>query len=206
MISDFSFWFKDGCLYLIRELVETCSRPDSCLPPLSDEVLLPLLREVSDVCRVSHFPQGDDLRTTLWRQLPSMMEAIGKQRTKRLYLEVFLDQLMRNLEARTASAMSKHAAATCAHELSVLVGPSIFRGRLYDDYQKELLDKVLRERKMEEQNMASIIAQQQGTQFSPFEPPGLLDNLDNPFSNKLSPGLPAEMLNRHPGTDDSMSM
>ena len=122
------------------------------------------------------------------------------------YLEVFLDQLMRNLEARTASAMSKHAAATCAHELSVLVGPSIFRGRLYDDYQRELLDRVLRERKMEEENMAAIIAQQQQTQFSPFEPPGLLDNLDNPYSSKLSPGLPAEMLNRHPGVDDSMSM
>jgi hypothetical protein len=196
----------DGCLYLIRELIETCSEPDSSLPPLSDEILLPLLREVADVCRVSHFPQGEDLRTTLWRQLPSMMHAVGKQRTKRLYLEVFLDQLMRNLEARTASAMSKHAAATCAHELSVLVGPSIFRGRLYDDYQRELLDRVLRERKMEEQNMAAMIAHQQKTQFSPFEPPGLLDNLDNPYSSKLSPGLPAEMLNRHPGVEDSMSM
>lgn len=203
----------DGCLYLIRELVETCSQPDSNLPPLSDEVLLPLLQELADVCRVSHFPQGDDLRATLWRQLPAMMESVGKQRCKRLYLEVFLDLLMRNMESRTASAISKHAAGSCAYELSQLVGPNIFRGRLYDDYQRETLDRVLRERQMEEQQLAPYLQQQQGpngpqamTQFSPFEPPGLLDNLDNPFSHKMSPGLPVEMLNRRHGMDDTLSI
>jgi hypothetical protein len=200
----------DGSLYLIRELVETCSQDDSTLTPLSDDLFLPLLKKVADVCRVSHFPQADDLRATLWRQLPSMMEAVGKQRCKRLYLEVFMDLLMRNLESRTASAISQHAAATCAYELSVLVGPSIFRGRVQDDYQKETLDRVLRERQMEEQAMAgsSMVPQQGQTQFSPFEPPGLLDNLDNPFSqpNKFQPGLPPEMLQRHPGVDDTMSM
>jgi hypothetical protein len=169
--------------------------------------LLPLLQQVADVSRVSHFPQGDDLRATLWRQLSSMMQAVGKQRCKRLYLEVFMDLLMRNLESRTASAISKHAAATCAHELSVLVGPNIFRGRLEDDFQRETLDRVLRERAMEEQSMSPLM-QQQNTQkqFSPFEPPGLLDNLDNPFSHKMQPGLPPEMLNRHPGVDNTMSI
>ena len=196
----------DGCLYLIRELVETCSEPDSTLPPLSDDLLLPLIRQVADICRVSHFPQGDDLRATLWRQLPSMMQSIGKQRCKKLYLEIILDLLMRNLESSTASAISKHAAASCAHELSELVGPSIFRGRIYDDYQKEVLDKALRERQIEEQNMGALLRQQQQKQFSPFEPPGLLDNLDNPHSHKMQPGLPMEMLNRHPGVDDTMSM
>lgn len=194
---------SDGCLYLIRELVETSSLPDSTIAPISDDVLLPLLRKVADVCRVSHFPQGDDLRSTLWRNLPGMMEAVGKQRCKRLYLEIFIDPLMRNLESRTASAISIHAAGTCAYELSQLVGPNIFRGRVYDDYQMEVLDKVLRERELEEQNAAPV---QHKTQFSPFEPPGLLDNLDNPFSNKMSPGLPVEMLNHHPGTDDTMSL
>ena len=196
----------DGCLYLIRELVVTCGQPDSVIPALSDNFLLPLLRQVADVCRVSHFPQADDLRATLWRQLPSMMKAIGKVRCKRLYLEVFLDLLMRNLESSTASALSRHAAVSCAHELSVLVGPSIFRGRLYDDFQKQVLDRALRERQMEEQNMGVLLQQQQQKQFSPFEPPGLLDDLDNPHSYKMSPGLPAEMLNNHPGIDDTMSI
>lgn len=136
-----------------------------------------------------------------------MMKAVGKQRCKRSYLEVFLDLLMRNLESRTASAISTHAAATCAHELSVLVGPNIFRGRLYDDYQRETLDRALRQRQMEEDHMAPMRQQQSTqTQFSPFEPPGLLDNLDNPYSHKMSPGLPAEMMNHHPGVDDSMSI
>jgi len=209
----------DGCLYLIRELIETCNQPDSVQPPLSDETLLPLLQEVADICRVSHFPQSDELRATLWRQLPSMMAAIGKLRCKRLYLEVFLDLLMRNLESRTASAISKHAAGTCAAELSNLVGPNIFRGRLYDDYQKEVLDRVLRERQMEEQNMSPMMhEQQQQTQFSPFEPPGLLDT---PYSQKMQPGLPEGFINkqyihqphkerdtgsRHPGIDNSISI
>jgi hypothetical protein len=206
----------DGCLYLIRELIETCSQPDSVIPSLSDDILLPLLQEVADVCRVSHFPQGDDLRATLWRQLPSIMDSVGKVRCKRLYLEVFLDLLMRNLESSTASAISKHAAATCAYELGVLVGPNIFRGRVYDEHQKDVLDRALREREIEERNMAPMMQHQQNqTQFSPFEPPGLLDT---PYSQKMQPGLPPELLNqhqqlqassrsdRHPGIGDTMSM
>merc|ERR1719343_1301461 len=105
-----------------------------------------------------------------------MMNAIGKLRCKRLYLEVFLDLLMRSIESRTVSALNRHAAIACAYELSQLVGPNIFRGRLYDDYQKEVLDKALMERAMEEANMGPMMhQQQQQTQFSPFEPPGLLD-------------------------------
>lgn len=207
----------DGCLYLIRELIETCNEPASVRPPLSDDFLLPLLREVADICRVSHFPQSDELRATLWRQLPGMMASVGKLRCKRLYLEVFLDLLMRNLESRTASAISRHAAASCAYELGVLVGPNIFRGRLCDDYQKQVLDRAMTERRMEEQNTGAGMIQQQGqTQFSPFEPPGLLDT---PYSQKMQPGLPEGFRNsqqqqqhqsaasgRHPGIDGSLSM
>lgn len=199
----------DGCLYLIRELIETCEQPDSTLPPLSDAMLLPLTREVADVCRVSHFPQGDEMRATLWRQLPGMMSAVGKERCKKLYLEVFMDLLLRNLESSTASAISKHAATSCAHELGKLVGPSIFRGRVYDDYQREVLDKALKEHEIEELNMAPLLKHQQQKQFSPFEPPGLLDT---PYSPKDQPGLPPELLNRqnqtssHPGVDNTMSL
>merc|ERR1711935_801792 len=119
---------------------------------------------------------------------------------------------MRNLESRTASAISKHAAIACAYEISALVGPNIFRGRLYDDYQKDVLDKVLRDREIEEGNLSPMMQQQQHqTQFSPFEPPGLLDT---PYFQKMQPGLPEGFMNhqqkvsttsRHPGIEDSIS-
>mmetsp|Transcript_7159 Transcript_7159/g.17450 ORF Transcript_7159/g.17450 Transcript_7159/m.17450 type:complete len:807 (-) Transcript_7159:221-2641(-) len=204
----------DGCIYLVRELIETCSQPNSTLPPLDDNILLPLLQNVADVCFISHFPQSDELRATLWRQLPSMMKAVGKARCKRLYLGVFLDLLMRSLESKTASALSKHAATTCAYELSILVGPNIFRGRLNDDFQKSVLDRALRDLEIEEGNFSPMMLQpqQNQTQFSPFEPPGLLDT---PYTQKCQPGLPEGFINSrqknsieeslHPGIADSSS-
>lgn len=151
----------DGCIYLIREIL--AKRPD-----LPDEIVLPLMTELADVCRVKHFPQGDDLRTTLWRQLPSIASTLGKQRFKRLYLELFMDLLMQNLEENTASALSKHAAGQCAEELAQLVGPSIFRGRL-DDFQRDAFDQAIRERQMQPKGPAM-------EDFSsPFGPAGLLE-------------------------------
>jgi hypothetical protein len=150
----------DGCIYLLREIL--AKRPD-----LSDEIVLPLLTELADVCRVKHFPQGDDLRTTLWRQLPSIATTLGKQRFKRLYLELFLDLMMQNLEESTASALSKHAAGQCAEELAQLVGPRIFRGRL-DDFQQAAFDQAMMERERAPKGPAV-------DDFSPFGPTGLLD-------------------------------
>jgi len=150
----------DGCIYLIREIL--AKRPD-----LSDEIVLPLMTELADVCRVKHFPQGDDLRTTLWRQLPSIASTLGKQRFKRLYLELVLDLMMQNLEESTASALSKHAAGQCAEELAQLVGPAIFRGRL-DDFQREAFEQAMREREQTPKGPAM-------DDFSPFGPAGLLD-------------------------------
>jgi hypothetical protein len=159
----------DGCVYLIRELVVRCASPESPTP-LADEILLPMLRELADVCRVQHFPQSDDLRTTLWRNLPGMAEALGKQRFKRLYLDVFQNLLFSSLDARSSSQLSQHAAGQCAEELADLVGRTIFRARLEDD-QRDTLDRVLRER-------AAIPAgPADGAVFSPFGPPGLLDHI-----------------------------
>jgi hypothetical protein len=211
----------DGCLYMIREMMDACvqssNNSDKGLQPLGDDVLLPLLTQVADVCRVSHFPQGDDLRATLWRQLPAMCTSVGKLRTKRLYLELFLDLLLRNLESTTASAISKHAASTCAFELSQLVGPSIFMGRLQDDRQRHCVENVFRERQQQEQSMMGHSMaqnnpdQQTPKQFSPFEPPGLLDNLDKmmpmPYSSMPSMAKPVVVApTRHPGVDDSFPM
>lgn len=157
----------DGCVYLIRELVVRCCSDES-KTKLSDEQLQTLLRELVDVCRVQHFPQADDLRATLWRQVPEMAQALGKDRFKRHYLEIFVDLLFRTLDQRTASQLSKHAAGQCADELAKLVGPTIFRGRL-DDYQRQLLDQVLQERRQMPRGPPDA--------FSPFGPPGLLDHI-----------------------------
>lgn len=162
----------DGCVYLLRELTTVgCGEGNSNSDlTMTDEVLLPLLTELADVCRVQHFPQGDDLRATLWRQLPSMAMALGKQRFKRLYLDIFLDLLMSNLQRTTASALSKHAAGQCAEELAQLVGTPIFRGRL-DDYQQVTFDKAMqvRQQQMPRGPVDSVA-------FSPFGPPGMLDS------------------------------
>ena len=204
----------DGCLYLIRELIETCSQEDSKLPSLQDDLVLPLLTQVADTCRVSHFPQADDLKATLWRQLPAICHALGKVRTKRLYLELFLDLMMSNIESSTASAISKHAAESCAYELGKLVGPSIFIGRIQDDRQQQMVEDVFRQRKFEEQRAQP---QQFQTQFSPFEPPGLLDNIDAvapsismhpglPVGVSVGGGAPVPQSRGHPGVDDSFAM
>jgi len=157
----------DGCLYLIGQLVVTCTAVDSGIQ-LTDDDLLPLLREVADVCRVRHFPQADDLRTTLWRQLPLIAHALGKQRFKRLYLNVFMDLLFSSLESRSSSQLSQHAAGQCAEELAEIVGPAIFRARL-EDYQRDIFDRAIRERQMLPKGPPDA--------FSPFGPPGLLDTV-----------------------------
>lgn len=155
----------DGCLYLIGQLVVTCTAEDSVVP-LGDDELLPLLREVADVCRVRHFPQADDLRATLWRQVPVIAHALGKQRFKKVYLEVFMDLLFSSLESRSSSQLSQHAAGQCAEELAEIVGPAIFRARL-EDYQRDIFDRAMRERQ--------LLPKGPPDAFSPFGPPGLLD-------------------------------
>ena len=134
----------DGCIYMIQELT-TRGTVESSPNPMTDDILLPLLKELADVCRVQHFPQGDDLRATLWRQLPLMAQALGKDRFKRHYLDLFLDLLFHTLDSRSASQLSIHAAGQCAEALSSLVGVNIFRGRL-EDSQRAVFDQVLRER------------------------------------------------------------
>ena len=172
----------DGCIYLIRELCIVCAAEGSPTP-LTDNDLLPLMQELADVCRVQHFPQGDDLRQTLWRQLPAMAQALGKQRFKRLYLEIFMDLLLRNMESRTASQLSIHAAGQCAEELAEFIGPSIFRARL-DDFQRETFDKVMRERSM----MPKGPPNDEG--YSPYGPAGLLNALASSggFATTTAPG------------------
>jgi len=170
---------SDGCLYLLRELVIRCNvveekdgaspePPLACLKLTDADFFIPMMHQVVDVCRVKHFPQADELRATLWRQLPVMADAWGKDKFKKLYLHIFTELLMDHLDMRTASALSKHAAGQCADALANLVGRGIFRGRL-EDFQQDIFDQAMRER-------ASLPAGP-SDEFSPYGPPGLLDGV-----------------------------
>ncbi len=154
----------DGCIYLIRELCVRFCKPNASGIDFSDSVLMPIMTELSETCRVKHFPQSDDLRTTLWKQLPIIATAIGKQRFKRNYLQTFLDLLIDNLDEKShASQLSVHAAGQCAEEISNLVGRSIFRGRLEEDWQREMFDSVMEER-------SHMVKTTPAQGFSPFGP------------------------------------
>ena len=173
----------DGCIYLIRELVIICS-PEESATPMSEDELVTLLTELADVCRVRHFPQSDDLRATLWRNLPVMAQVLGKNRFKRRYLDVFMDLLFSNLDSRSASQLSIHAAGQCVEELANLIGMNMFRARL-DDYQRDTFDRVLRERAMMPKGPDGA----SGAEFSPFGPPGLLDNVGKQHPGGTHPGI-----------------
>jgi len=163
----------DGCIYLIRELcVRLCvNGPGTVLEgvALTDDTLLPIMTELADICQVKHFPQSDDLRTTLWKQLPLIAKALGKQRFKRIYLQLFMELLGSNMENRSyASQLSVHAAGQCAEELATFVGAGIFRGRFEEEWQRELFDRTMAERRQ-----AAIKAGPGPEAFSPFGPSGL---------------------------------
>jgi len=169
----------DGCIYLLRELcVRFANRDESDREDVvvSDTILLPLMTELADVCRLSHYPQSDDLRTTLWRQLPPMAEALGKRRFKGLYLDLFIELLGKNLDDRYgtgASQLSIHAAGQCAEEIANLIGVGIFRGRLEGTGtgQENAFDGVMEERRREQ--IMSAANGKFGREIfqSPFGPP-----------------------------------
>lgn len=147
----------DGCVYLLKELcvrfanVDVSDRSDVVV---DDATLLSLMTDLADVCRLSHYPQSDDLRTTLWKQLPPIAEALGKRRFKGLYLDLFVDLLAKNLDDSSGSGatqLSIHAAGQCAEELATLIGIGVFRGRLESTGGQGAFDRVMQERKREHQ-------------------------------------------------------
>lgn len=64
-----------------------------------------------------------------------MAKAVGKKVFKR-HLDLFLRPLFDTLSRVTTSQLARHAAASCARQLSTFVGPSIFRGRLSDSQRQ----------------------------------------------------------------------
>ncbi|KAL7444969.1 hypothetical protein ACHAXM_010990 [Skeletonema potamos] len=167
----------DGAIYLLRELCTRFPNRDDTEREdvvLGDNILLPLMSELADVARLSHYPQSDDLRTTLFKQLPQIAVAIGKRRFKGLYLDLFIELLSKNLDDRCgtgASQLSIHAAGQCCEEIAKLIGFGIMRGRLEAIGCDEAFDSVMEERKREQAMLATpghFIGKEA---FSPFGPP-----------------------------------
>jgi hypothetical protein len=150
---------------LIREYIVRHCQDDNTATSLSDDVLIPLCTEVVDVCRLRHFPQSDDIRTTLWKCVPAIAFALGKQRFKNRYLDIFLDLLFYDLESSSSSQLLQHAAGQCLEEISSMIGSNMFRARL-EEHQCMIYDRIIPERQMIPKGPTggSII-------FSPFEPP-----------------------------------
>jgi len=130
----------DGCIYMLRELssfyayVRNNDMDDdklkNAMTYVNDELIVTLMEKLLDACRVKHFPQSDDLRATLFKQLPTIARNIGKTTFKRKYLNLFLELLMDNVRSNNVvSASCKFAASQCCEQLANFVGVSIFRGR-----------------------------------------------------------------------------
>ena len=114
------------------------------------------------------------MRTTLFKQLPQIAEAMGKRRFKGLYLDLFIELISKNLDDRHgtgASQLSIHAAGQCCEEIAKLIGFGIMRGRLEAIGCDDAFDSVMEERKREQAMFATpghFIGREA---FSPFGPP-----------------------------------
>ncbi|OQS00532.1 hypothetical protein THRCLA_05934 [Thraustotheca clavata] len=108
----------DGAIYLVREL---------CDVPATQAKAIALFPQLADVAILRHFPQTAVLQETLWKQLPAIGQSLGKQVFKR-HIEIFFDPLAMTL--RGTHRLAKFAAVECVKQLSTLIGPTIFRGRL----------------------------------------------------------------------------
>mmetsp|Transcript_21132 Transcript_21132/g.39038 ORF Transcript_21132/g.39038 Transcript_21132/m.39038 type:complete len:610 (+) Transcript_21132:94-1923(+) len=108
--------FSDGCVYLIKEMVEQgLPEADSYVPRLAD------------LLRLDEFKSANHLKETVWRQLASIAKAQGKLRFKR-NLEIFFDPLFRDLKSynNNVSVIAEEFLKTAAG----VVGSTIFKARV----------------------------------------------------------------------------
>jgi hypothetical protein len=113
--------YTDGAIYLLGQL---CT--------VAPEDAVTLFEGAAEAAQLTHFPQADTIRETLWKLLPDMAEAIGKRTFKR-HMDIFLEPLIETLVRPGTHQLASHAAGGCVRRLSKFIGPEIFRGRLTED-------------------------------------------------------------------------
>ncbi len=89
-----------------------------------------------------HYTQHFSFLESLWRTLPVIAKSIGKNPFKRS-LEGFIEPLHYSLRCENVACSA--AAAECVQELSRLIGPNIFNGRVEQcnpDFMDTFLDAL----------------------------------------------------------------
>jgi hypothetical protein len=122
---------SEGAMRLVCELAE--------LGIAAVEEFLPA---VAELATLRHFAQADTLQKAIWEKLPALAHHLGKKDFKR-HMQQFLEPLYFSLTG-SSNRLTQHAAAQCIGSLSKLVGPSIFKGRLSEEWAPAMLPHCAR--------------------------------------------------------------
>ena len=113
--------YTDGAIRLAREL---CS-----VAPAQVAALLPVF---ATMARLTHFPQADTLRETLWKSVPIMARRMDNKLFS-AQLDALLEPLIATLTSTSTHQLAGYAAMDCMQQLSAFLGHSAFIGRLSAD-------------------------------------------------------------------------
>ncbi len=84
--SHHALWaHTDGAIYLVREL---------CDVQASQHQAIELFPALADAAMLRHFPQTSTLQETLWKQLPQMVQSLGKQMFKVDFVNASIHMIM----------------------------------------------------------------------------------------------------------------
>jgi hypothetical protein len=125
---------SDGCIYLVLSLASL---------PAADtktNIAEEFLAGLGAVGMTRHFAHHTNMITTLWTQMPSIAQAMGKKPFKR-HLEHLLEPLLYGLTCE--NRLAENAAAQTVTFIDEFIGHNIFVGRLqYSDQLSEWEDAL----------------------------------------------------------------
>eukprot|EP00924_Labyrinthula_sp_SR-Ha-C_P009951 maker-scaffold_21-snap-gene-4.42-mRNA-1 protein AED:0.17 eAED:0.17 QI:105/1/1/1/1/1/4/57/756 len=126
---------SDGALYLIRELCVL----DTILGGSFSKEFLPLVAVVAkDARRFKLYPK---LQQTLWKIFISSAEKMGNKRRFKRYLELFLPQMIKDLEH--SDRLLSNEARNCFLRLERFVGVKILQHRINDLFEGDTLNAIV---------------------------------------------------------------
>lgn len=127
----FPWEITNGCLYLISEVA-------SFDPELSAQYI----RDLGDLALLNDYKSAHHFREYLWKEISNLAKNMGKQIFKR-DLEYLIDPMFRDTQSKSENLRA--TSEDCIRDLSKLIGPSIFRGRveMKNPSYLQILNKVL---------------------------------------------------------------
>lgn len=112
----FPWEITNGCIYLISEI-----------GTFEAELSASFMREIGDLALLNEYKSAHHFREYLWKEIPSLAKNLGKQVFKQ-DLEYLLDPMFRDTSSKSENLRA--TSEECIRELSKLIGPSIFKGRV----------------------------------------------------------------------------